>query len=79
MGSPKPFWLICGYFDTNPAHSPASILTTVIAPAADFRGRLLLNMLNSIEFIITNGRFPSPSPNHRPYTFYTYSFSITIS
>jgi len=63
--------------DTNPAHSPASPLTTATAPAADFRGRLLLNMLNSIEFIITNGRFPSPSPNHRPYTFFrkpnTYS------
>jgi len=63
--------------DTNPAHSPASPLTTATAPAADFRGRLLLNMLISIEFIITNGRFPSPSPNHRPYTFFqkpnTYS------
>ena len=34
-------------------------------------------MLSSIESIITNGRFPSPSPNHRPYTFFrkpnTYS------
>jgi len=63
--------------DTNPAHSPASPLTTATAPAADFRGRLLLNMLTSIEFIITNGRFPCPSPNHRPYTFFrnpnTYS------
>jgi len=64
--------------DTNPAHSPASPLTTATAPAADCRGRLLLNMLNSIEFIITNGRSPSPSPNHRQYTFFrkpnTYSF-----
>jgi len=63
--------------DTNPAHSPASTLTTATAPAADFRGCLLLNMFNSIEFIITNGRFLSPSPNHRPYTFFrkpnTYS------
>jgi hypothetical protein len=63
--------------DTNPAHSPASPLTTATAPAADYRGRLLLNMLNSIEFIITNGRFPSPPPKHRPYTFFrkpnTYS------
>ena len=63
--------------DTNPAHSPASPLTTATAPTANFRGRLLLNILNSIEFIITNGRFPSPSPTHRPYTFFrnpnTYS------
>jgi len=63
--------------DTNPAHFPASPLTTATAPAADVRGRVLLNMLRSIEFIITNGRFPSPSPNHRPYTFFrkpnTYS------
>ena len=63
--------------DTNPAHSPSSPLTNATAPAAEFRGRLLLNMLNSIEFVITNGRFPSPSPNHRPYTFFrkpnTYS------
>jgi len=55
--------------DNNPAHSPASPLTTATAPAADYRGRLLLNMLNPIEFIVTNGRFPVPSPNHRPYTF----------
>ena len=50
---------------------------TATAPVADFKGRLLLNMLNSIEFVITNGRFPFPSPNHRPYTFFrkpnTYS------
>jgi len=63
--------------DTNHAHSPASPLTTATAPAADFRGRLLLNMLNSVGFIITNGRFPSQSPTHRPYTFFrkpnTYS------
>jgi len=63
--------------DTNPAHSPASPLTTATAPAADYRGRLLLNMLNRIEFMITNGRFPVLSPNHRPYTFFrkpnTYS------
>ena len=63
--------------NTNPAHSPASSLTTATAPAADFRGHLLLNMLNSIECIVINGRFPSPSPNHRPYTFFrklnTYS------
>jgi len=70
--------------DTNPAHSPAYPLTTATAPpAADFRGRLLLNMLNSIEFIITNRRFPSPSPNHRPYTFFqkpnTYSILDYIS
>jgi len=56
--------------DTNPAHSPASPLTTATAQAADYRGHLLINMLSSIEFIITNGRFPSPSPNHRPYTFF---------
>jgi len=56
--------------DTNPAHSPSSPLTTATAPAADFRGRLLLNMLNSIELVSTNGRFPCPSPNHRPYTFF---------
>ena len=63
--------------DTNPAHSPASSLTTATTPTADFRGLLLLNMFNSIEFIITNRRFQSPSPNHRPYTFFrkpnTYS------
>ena len=51
--------------DTNPAHSPASPLTTATAPAADYR-RLLLNKLSSIEFVITNCRFLSPSPNHRP-------------
>jgi len=55
--------------DTNPAISPASPLTTATAPAADYRGRLLLNMINSIELIITDGRFPVLSPNHRPYTF----------
>jgi len=38
--------------DTNPAHCPAPPLTTATAPAADYRGRLLLNMLSSIEFII---------------------------
>ena len=63
--------------DTNPAHSPSSLLTTANAPTADFRGHLLLNMINSIEFTITNGRFPSPSPTHQPYTFFrkpnTYS------
>jgi len=56
--------------DTNPAHSHAFPLTTATVPAADFRGHLLLNMLSSVEFIITNWRFPSPSPNHRPYTFF---------
>jgi len=55
--------------DTNPAHSPTSPLTTTTAPAADFRGRLLMNMLNSIEFIISNGRFPSLFPTHQPHTF----------
>jgi len=30
--------------DTNPAHSPASPLTTATVPAADYRERLLLNM-----------------------------------
>jgi len=55
--------------DTNPAHSPASPLTTATAPAADYIGRLLLNMLSSIKFIITNCRFPSPSLNHRAYNF----------
>ena len=69
--------LFCRKGDTNPAHSPASPLTTATAPAADYRGHLLLNMRSSVEFIITNGRFPSPSPNHRPYTFFrklnTYS------
>jgi len=43
--------------------------TTATAPAADCRGCLSLNMLNSIEICITNGRFPLLSPNHRPYTF----------
>ena len=33
--------------DTNPAHSPSSPLTNTTAPAVEFRGRLLLNMLNS--------------------------------
>jgi len=69
--------LFCRVGNTNPAHSPASPLTTATAPAADFRGRLLLNMLNSSEFITTKGRFPSHSPNHKPYTFFrkpnTYS------
>jgi len=64
--------------DINPAHSPAAPLTTATAPAADYRGRLLLNMLSSIEFIITNGRFPSPSPNHRPYTFFRKPNTCTI-
>jgi len=63
--------------NANPAYSSASPHTTTTAPVADFRGRLLLNILNSVEIIITNGRFPSPSPNHRPYTFFrkpnTYS------
>jgi len=33
--------------DTNPAHLPTSPLTTATAPAADYRERLLLNMINS--------------------------------
>ena len=53
---------------TSPAHSPPSPLSMATAPAANYRGRLLLNMLNSIEFIITNGRFPLLSPNQRLYT-----------
>jgi len=52
------------------------------APAADFRGRLLLDMLNSIEFIITTGasRLLPPITDHtlssenRTHTL----FSITI-
>jgi len=64
--------------DTNPAHSPTSTLTTSTTPAADFRGRLPLNMLNSIEFIITNGRFSSPGPNHRPYTFFRKPYTYSI-
>ena len=53
--------------DTNPAHSPSSPLTNATAPAAEFRGRLLLNMLNS-EFVITNGRLrlPPPITDHTP-------------
>jgi len=56
--------------DTHPAHSPVSPLTTATTPTADYRGRLLLNMINSIENIITNGRFAVVSPSHRPYTFF---------
>jgi len=55
---------------TNPAHSPPSPLSMATAPAANYRGRLLLKLLNSIDFIITNGRFPLLSPNHRLYTFF---------
>ena len=53
---------------TSPAHSPPSPLSMATAPAANYRGRLLLNMLNSIEFFITNGRFLLLSPNQRLYT-----------
>ena len=56
--------------DINPAHSPAPPLTSATVPAADYRGRLLLNMTNSLELIITNGRFPVPPPTLRPYTFF---------
>jgi len=55
--------------DINPAHSPAPPLTSAAVPAADYRGRLLLNMINSLKFIITNGRFPVPPLTLRPYTF----------
>jgi len=48
--------------DVNPDYSPAPPLTSATAPAADYRGRLLLNIINSPEFIITNGRFPVPPP-----------------
>jgi len=48
--------------------SPPFLLVTATAPAADYRGRLMLTMQNSIEFIITKGRFPVPSPNNRFYT-----------
>ena len=48
--------------DINPAHSPAPPLTLATVPAPDYRGRLLLNMINSLEFIIANGRFPVPPP-----------------
>ena len=56
--------------DINPAHTPAPPLTSATVPAADYRGRLLLNMTNSLELIITNGRFPVPPPTLRPYTFF---------
>jgi len=46
--------------DVNSAHSPAPPLTSATVLASDYRGRLLLNMINSLEFIITNGRFPVP-------------------
>jgi len=46
--------------DVNPVYSPAPPLTSATVPAADYRGHLLLNMINSLEFIITNGRFPVP-------------------
>jgi len=46
--------------DINPAHSLAPPLTSATVPAANYRGRLLLNMINFLEFIITNGRFPVP-------------------
>ena len=45
-------------------------VSSATVPAADYRGRLLLNMINSLEFIITNGRFPVPPPTLRPYTFF---------
>ena len=56
--------------DVNPAHSPAPPLTSATVPAADYTGRLLLIMINSLEFIITDGRFPVPPPTLRPYTFF---------
>ena len=40
--------------------SPPFLLVTATAPAADYRGRLMLTMQNSIEFIITKGRFLFP-------------------
>ena len=56
--------------DVNPAHSPAPLNTSATAPSAEYRGRLLLDMLNSTDHIILNGRFPSPLPTNRPYTFF---------
>jgi len=56
--------------DVNPAHCPAPPLTSATVPAANYRGRLLLNMINYLEIIITNGRFPVPPPTLRPCTFF---------
>jgi len=38
--------------DIKPAHSPASPLTSATVPTADYRGRLLLNMINSLKFVM---------------------------
>jgi len=56
--------------DVNPAHSPAPFLTSATVSAADYRGCLLLNMINFLEFIITNGCFSVPPPTLQPYTFF---------
>jgi hypothetical protein len=55
--------------DVNRAHFPAPPCISANAPAADYRGRLLLNMINSFEFITTNGRFLVPPPPTDPTSF----------
>jgi len=64
--------------DINPAHSPAPPLTSATVPAANYRGRLLLNMMNFLQFIIANGRFPVPPPTLRPYTFFRKSNTHSV-
>ena len=49
--------------DFNPDYSPTSPPTTASAPGADYRGRLQITMFNSIKFVVSNDRFPVPSPN----------------
>ena len=48
--------------DVNLVHSPSPPLTSNIVPVTNYRGRLLLNMIHPLEFIITYIRFPFPSP-----------------
>jgi len=46
-------------------------LTSATAPAVDYRGRLLLNMINSLEIVSinANGHFSVPLSTHTPYAF----------
>jgi len=46
-------------------------LTSFTAPAVDYRGRLLLNMINSLEIVSinANGYFSVPPSSNRPCTF----------
>jgi len=74
--------LLCRSGDVNPAHSFAQPLTSATVPAADYKGRLLLNMMNSLDFIITDCRFPVPLPTLQPYTFFenrTPTLSLTTT